>query len=241
LSLFAVNPRVTQLPHGQPIATGKEVTFRVEARGSGLAFQWKKDGSNLRDDNRCCGTNTDTLCIQQIEKDDEGHYSCLFEYNTKRKSSGNAQLTVCKFTITSNARIYHVYHTPILFSISVHPPRITLHPKHQTAVTGTKVTFCVEATGDDLKFQWQKDGKDLDNDHRIRDTDTNNLSIQSVQKSDKGCYRCLAKNAVDSKLSSESELSVCKLHLLKRLHSPVYYTCEQAVSNSAKQWDCNCH
>ena len=101
---------------------------------------------------------------------------------------------------------------------SVHPPRITLYPKHRTAVTGAKVTFCVEATGDDLKSQWQKDGMDLHDDHRIRGTDTNTLSIQSVQKSDKGCYRCLVKNAVDSKLSSESELSVCKLHLLK---SPV--------------------
>jgi len=215
LSFFAVNPSVTQRPGNQPVATGKEVTFSVEARGSGLTFQWQKDGSSLRDDNRCRGTNTDTLCIQQVEKDDEGYYSCLFEYNTKRKSSGNAQLTVCKFTITSNARICHVYHTPILFSISVHPPRITLHPKHQTAVTGTKVTFCVEATGDDLKFQWQKDGKDLDDDHRIHGTDTNILSIQSVQKSDKGYYTCLVKNAVGSKLSSSSELhvSVCKLHV----------------------------
>ena len=102
----------------------------------------------------------------------------------------------------------------------MYPPRITQHPKHRTAVTGTKVTFCVEAKGDDLKFQWQKDGMDLDDDH-IRGADPKTLSIQSVQKSDKGCYRCLVKNDVGSKLSSESELSVCKLHLLKRLHSPV--------------------
>jgi len=65
---------------------------------------------------------------------------------------------------------------------------------------------------DDLNFQWQKDGMDLHDDHRIRGTDTNTLSIQSVQKSDNGGYRCLVKNAVGSKLSSESELSVCKLH-----------------------------
>ena len=169
----------------------------------------------------CCGSNTDTLCIQQVEKDDEDHYSCLLKNNTKPKSSGYAQLTVCKFAITSNAVtiLYSAY--PILFTISVYPPRITLHPKHRTAVTGTKITFCVEAKGDDLTFQWQKDGEDLDDDHRIRGTDTNTLSIQSVQKSDKGCYRCLVKNAVGSKLSSESELSVRKLHLLKRLHSPV--------------------
>ena len=219
--MFAVNPRVTQLPHSQPVATGKVITYRVETRGSGFAFQWQKDGSNLHDDNRCHGTNTDTLCIQRVEKNDEGHYSCLLKNNTKPKSSGNAWLTVCKFAITSNAVTILYLTYPILFAISVHPPRITQHPKDRTAVTGMKITFCVEAKGDDLTFQWQKDGKDLDDDHRICDTDTNTLSIQSVQKSDKGCYRCLVKNDVGSKRSSESELSVCKLHSLKRLHSPV--------------------
>jgi len=66
--LFAVDPKVSQLPHSQPIATGKEVTFSVEARGSAFVFQWQKDGSNLCDDTRCRGTNADTLHIQPVEK-----------------------------------------------------------------------------------------------------------------------------------------------------------------------------
>ena len=154
--MFAVNPRVTQLPHSQPVATGKEVTFSVETRGSGLTFQWQKDGSNLRDDNRCHGTNTNTLRIQQVEKDDEGHYSCLLKDNAKPKSLGNAWLTVCKFAITSNTVTILYLTYPILFTISVYPPRIIQHPKHQTAVTGTKVNFCVEATGDEPAWKTRR-------------------------------------------------------------------------------------
>ena len=96
LSLFAVDPKVTQHPDSQPVATGTEVTFIVKTGGSILTFQWQKDGSDLRDDNRCRGTNIDTLHIQQVKKDDEGYYRCLLQNEAERKSTGNAQLTVCK-------------------------------------------------------------------------------------------------------------------------------------------------
>jgi len=76
------------------------------------------------------------------------------------------------------------------------PELLSIQNIEQHAVTGTKVAFCVVAR---VKFQWQKDGMDLDDDHRICGSDTNTLSIQSVQKSDKGCYSCLVKNAVGSK------------------------------------------
>jgi len=85
--LFAVNPRVTQLPHSQPVATGKEVTFRVETRGSGFAFQWQKDDSSLHDDNRYHGTNTDTLCIQQVEKNDKGLYRVVLKKKNNTKEN----------------------------------------------------------------------------------------------------------------------------------------------------------
>ena len=207
---FTVDPKVTRHPDSQPIAAGTEVTFIVETRGYGLTFQWQKDGSDLRDDSRCRGTNTDTLRIQQVKKDDEGYYRCLIENNAERKSSGNAQLTVCKVHAITSSGLTITFVTPILSSIAVHPPRITQHPKLQTAATGANVTFRVEASGDALNFQWQKDGSSVCDDNRIHGTGTKTLSIQSVKKSDEGCYRCLVENAVGSKPSPDAELSVCK-------------------------------
>ena len=96
---------------------------------------------------------------------------------------------------------------------SAEPPRITQHPKDQSVATGADVSFHVEATGDDLTFQWQKNQSDLDDGDRCCGTHTSTLHIIEVEMSDKGRYRCLVKNAVGEELSDEALLTVSKLHL----------------------------
>ena len=97
-----------------------------------------------------------------------------------------------------------------IFSLlfSVDPPKVIQHPNSQTVPT----TFTTEATGDDLIFQWQKNGSDIHNGSNYSGADTNTLSIRHVTKSDDGCYRCLVKNEVkkDGILSEKAQLSVCK-------------------------------
>ena len=97
---------------------------------------------------------------------------------------------------------------------TVDPPKITHHPKSQSVPTGAQTTFTVEATGDDLIFQWQKNTSDVHNDINYSGTDTNTLTIPHVKKSDEGHYRCLVKNEVkkDRILSKEAQLNVCKFN-----------------------------
>ena len=96
-------------------------------------------------------------------------------------------------------------------SMSVDPPKVTQHPKSQSVLTGAQVTFKVEATGDDLTFQWLKDGSDVHNDSNYSGTDTNTLMIPEVKKSDGGCYSCFVKNeAKKEEVSDEAQLTVCK-------------------------------
>ena len=68
-------------------------------------------------------------------------------------------------------------------------------------MTGKPIAFTVEATGDDLQFQWQKNGKDIDrNGSRLQCSQTDHsstLHIQHVKKSDQGHYKCLVKNSVE--------------------------------------------
>ena len=69
----------------------------------------------------------------------------------------------------------------------------------------------MKATGDGLQFQWQKDYESLCDGCRYRKTDTDTLHIINVEKSDKGCYRCLVMN--DKKqtvVSNEALLTVGK-------------------------------
>ena len=106
--------------------------------------------------------------------------------------------------------LLRLYHTTLLI-LSANPPQITQHPKHQSVCTGADVAFTVEATGDDLQFQWQKDGKDIDrNMPRLQYTKTDKssiLNISCVEESDKGHYRCLVTNPVGKTLSA-AELTV---------------------------------
>ena len=76
---------------------------------------------------------------------------------------------------------------------------------------GTVAVFKVEATGDCLQFQWQKDSKELHDGNKYRDTKTHTLHIKDVDKSDKGSYQCLVKNGVGRELSEEADLAVSKL------------------------------
>ena len=84
----------------------------------------------------------------------------------------------------------------------------------KSVTIGSCTDFTLEATGDDLRFQWQKEGKDIGrNGSRLQCSQTDNTStlrIQHVNKSDQGHYRCLVKNPVED-TSYEADLTVCEL------------------------------
>ena len=70
----------------------------------------------------------------------------------------------------------------------------------------------VRATGDNLLYQWQKDGIDLSNDDRHRGTGTDTLRIVKVEKGDsKAHYQCHVKNEIGDEFSREAVLRVSKL------------------------------
>ena len=99
---------------------------------------------------------------------------------------------------------------------SVDPPKITRDPENLSVATGADTMFRVEATGDDLQFQWQKDGTDIDSSeprlHCNSTEDASTLHIKDTKKSDKGHYRCLVMNPVEKMGTTlqEANLSVCK-------------------------------
>ena len=100
---------------------------------------------------------------------------------------------------------------------TVDPPKITRHPESKLVATGTPTAFTVKATGDDLQFQWQKDGKDIDRNTsqlQCSQTDqTSTLCLQHVVKSNQGHYKCLVKNPVEKNgmPSNTAKLTACEL------------------------------
>ena len=70
----------------------------------------------------------------------------------------------------------------------------------------------VGATGNNLLYQWQKDGINLSDDDRHHDTDTDTLHIVKVEKGDsKARYQCSVKNEIGEKFSKVAVLTVSKL------------------------------
>ena len=105
------------------------------------------------------------------------------------------------------------YLSIVIYTTPGDPPKITQHPKRQSVVTTTSVAFSVEATGDDLQFQWQKNCVDLCDGDRYCGTETDYLHILMVERTDEGRYRCLVKNSVGEKFSNNAILTVSKLVL----------------------------
>ena len=76
-------------------------------------------------------------------------------------------------------------------------------------VSRTEAVFRLEATGDNVQFQWQKDCCDIDDcGTRYRGSHKNTLQILEVKKGDIGRYRCCVNNVL---VSEEAILIVGEL------------------------------
>lgn len=73
--------------------------------------------------------------------------------------------------------------------------------------------FTVVATGDELIYQWQRDGSNLmDTSGMLEGVTTATLMVLNVQGEDEGSYRCVVTNgAGDSVTSDDAILTVGKL------------------------------
>ena len=112
-----------------------------------------------------------------------------------------------------------------LLSVSIHaarPPRITAHPQQlKDAVPGDTLAFTIQASGTEpLNYQWEiKTGNgsgvwqscDVE---RFPAANCSTLIIPSVQKSNKGIYRCVVSNTVGSQTSEPVNLNIGKIQII---------------------------
>ena len=95
---------------------------------------------------------------------------------------------------------------PSLTPSAVDPPVITDQPVSLALVVpGQSATFTVTATGDNLLYQWQKDGSNI-----TSGANSATYTIAAVVESDEGAYQCVVTNAANSVTSTAASLTVCK-------------------------------
>lgn len=125
---IATAPAITTQPTAQTACAGESVTLTSAATGSGLTYQWRRNGTAVT------GATSATYTMNPVTVGDAGTY--------------DVQIANACSTVTSNG---------VVLTVNA-PPAITTQPTAQTACIGQSATFSVQATGTNLTYQWRKGG-----------------------------------------------------------------------------------
>lgn len=124
-----ISPAITTQPVAQTICPGAIANFSVTATGSGLTYQWKKNGVNIT------GANSSNFSIVGASAADAADYTVsVIGLCSPAVLSNVASLTVNGFTT------------------------ITAQPVPQTVCIGAPINLSIAVTGNNLVYQWRKDG-----------------------------------------------------------------------------------
>ena len=125
-------PAITQQPQSRTVIAGTNVLFSVTASGSGLMYQWQKNGADLS------GQTAMSLTLNSVQPADAGAYRVIVSNSHGSVTSAPANLTI------------------------VLPPMIDTHPMNQTVGLNGATMLSVVASGSGpFTYQWKLNGTDL--------------------------------------------------------------------------------
>lgn len=162
----------------QACENGTDINLSISAEGSNLSYQWFKDGTSITQ-------ATDPSLLLTPDFENAGTYYCEVTGNCGMVASDNASVSVDSATV------------------------ITSHPGSQENIDeSSEVTFSVQADGKNLSYQWRKDETNLTDDDHISGSQTNQLTLSNVSKSDEGVYDCFVSGLCGELVSNDAILSL---------------------------------
>lgn len=81
-------------PQSQTVDDGSTALFTVGASGSGLQYQWRKNGENLTNNVRISGANSLALFFNPVQPSDAGDYDVIVDNGCEPVTSQIATLTI---------------------------------------------------------------------------------------------------------------------------------------------------
>jgi len=126
-------PTITAEPVAQTVNVGASVSFTVSATGEQLQYQW------LRDEQPITGATTATYTLSATVAGDDGALISVLVGNP----GGVVGSAAATLTVLSS-------------------PAITVPPLPQTVVAGDPLLLGVSAVGGNLRYQWRRNGSDLE-------------------------------------------------------------------------------
>ena len=166
--------RITQQPLASlTVCVGQSVTLRVTATGTGLRYQWRRNGTPIP------GATQSSYTIAAVQPADSGIYDVV----VSGECEPPAYSTQTELRVTG-------------------PPQIVEHPQSQSVRVGQSVTFRVQAQGQNLQYQWRKNGV------AIAGATQPQYTIAAAQLADAGLYDCLVWNECGQSVSQAARLTV---------------------------------
>jgi len=182
-------PVISLNPLSQSKTEGETVSFTVNASGFPTpAYQWKKNGANLTNDQRITGATTNTLSISNLTQSDTGTYTCLVSNTEGSVSSAPAVLTISEALVA---------------------PTVTTAPSPVSVITGESASFSVTASGNPAPvYQWLKNNAAISDGGSISGASTATVTISPTALSDSGNYSCRVSNSEGTVTSASARLTV---------------------------------
>ncbi|MBK9247627.1 MAG: immunoglobulin domain-containing protein [Ignavibacteria bacterium] len=126
---FITAPTVTVQPRDTLECIGQTAIFTVEATGSGLTYQWRKNGKNIEN---AFGNN---YVINGVTAADASNYDVVITNS-------------CDLVSTSKAAVLKIRDAVA----------ITSQPRDTSVQTNLTATFSVSGSGEGISYQWMKNG-----------------------------------------------------------------------------------
>ncbi|MFP4527613.1 MAG: SBBP repeat-containing protein, partial [Candidatus Kapaibacterium sp.] len=168
-------PRLTEFSHTPEmlfICEGGSAEFSVIATGDDLSYQWTHDS-------RPVGENSATLTLENLDLSDEGFYAVLISNNCVNGA------------VADSARLVVLPTTAVM-----------QNPENKTVIEGDDVEFFIVAVGENLSYQWKKNGGLLTGQRE------STLMIENCTDDDEGLYSCEIQGRCGSAETTEARLEV---------------------------------
>jgi membrane carboxypeptidase/penicillin-binding protein PbpC len=196
--------KITEGPKDVTVKEDEKATFTVKAEGEGLTYQWYKDGTAIE------GATSATYEIAKAAKADAGEYKVVVT-----DKDGETVDATAKLTVEDKEQ-----NPPVVEPKEL---KITDAPKDVTVKEDEKATFTVKAEGEELTYQWYKDGKAIEGATKAT------YEIAKAAKADAGEYKVVITDKAGKTVDATAKLTVND-----KEQAPVVVTKELKITEEPK-------
>ena len=167
------NPAIVNHPASTGVAPGSTTYLGVGASGTGLTYQWLKNGSPLSDGGNISGSATAVLAVANASPGDDADYTVTV--------TGGSPVS----SVTSSAAHLYVLGAPLVVS----------QPAAATPAAGTTVSLtALVYAASPATYSWTRDGVPIINGGRYSGANTASLVITGTNVVDNGNYTLTVTN-----------------------------------------------